>query len=47
MPELARERGRLRQVTLALVDHQVEAAYYDLWFAWEAAKSARDERQPS
>ena len=45
MPELAQERGRLRQMSLMQVHHQVEAVYYDLWFAWEAARVARDERR--
>lgn len=44
-PELRGERGRLRQMSFVQVDHEVEAAYYDLSFAWEAARFARDERR--
>ncbi len=44
-PELRQERARLREVAFAQVDREVEAAYYDLRFTWEASREARDERR--
>ncbi len=44
-PSLASERARLRQVRFEEVDAEVEAAWYDLRFAWEAAEAAHDERR--
>jgi len=44
-PELRRERGRLREVSFVQVDRAVEAAYYDLWFTWEASQHAKDSRR--
>ncbi len=44
-PALRREKARLRQVAFVQVDRDVEAAYYDLWFTWEAAQAVRDERR--
>ena len=44
-PELRAERARLRGVSFVQVDRDVEAAYYDLRFAAEAAREARDERR--
>ncbi len=44
-PELRQESGRLRGVALIQVDREVEGAYYDLRFAWEASVHVRDERR--
>ncbi len=44
-PELRRERARLREVTLTQVDRAIEAAYFDLWFTYEASQFARDARR--
>jgi alpha-mannosidase len=44
-PELRRERARLREVAFVQIDPEVEAAYYDLWFTWEAGQHARDARR--
>jgi alpha-mannosidase len=44
-PELAGERARLRQVRFEVVDREIEAAWYDLCFAWEAGEAIRDERR--
>jgi alpha-mannosidase len=43
--ELRREKARLREIAFVWVDRAVEAAGYDLWLAWEAAKFASDERR--
>ena len=44
-PQLMNERARLRGVSFVELDPAAQAAYYDLWFAWEASKSAKDERR--
>ncbi len=42
-PEKRKDRALLHATAFVRVDRQVEAAMYDLWFAWEASKHARDE----
>ncbi len=44
-PELRRERGRLREVAFVQVDPEIEAAYFDFWFTWEASQQAKDARR--
>ncbi|MGC8780912.1 MAG: alpha-mannosidase, partial [Anaerolineae bacterium] len=44
-PELRRERSRLREVAFVQVDREIEAAYFDFWFTWEAGQHARDPRR--
>ncbi len=44
-PALRTERARLREVAFVPVDAGIQAAWYDLWFTWEAARQARDERR--
>ncbi|NLD74786.1 MAG: alpha-mannosidase, partial [Chloroflexi bacterium] len=44
-PALRAERARLRGVSFVRVDREVEAAYYDLRFAAEAARETHDERR--
>ncbi len=44
-PELRRERSRLREVTFVEIEPEIEAAYFDLWFAWEASQHAGDPRR--
>lgn len=46
-PELRQEKARLKNIAIVQVDRPVRDAYYDLWFAWEASRSARDERRLS
>lgn len=46
-PELRQEKARLKSIAFIQVDRPVRDAYYDLWFAWEASRSARDERRLS
>jgi alpha-mannosidase len=43
--ELRRERGRLREVAFVQVDREIEAAYYDFWFTWEASQFTKDVRR--
>jgi alpha-mannosidase len=44
-PERRSEKARLREVAFVEIDAEIEALYYDLWFTWDAAKQARDERR--
>ena len=44
-PELRRERAFLRDAALVQVDREVEAAFYDLSFVWEASQHAPDARR--
>jgi alpha-mannosidase len=43
--ELRRERGRLREAAFVQVDQAIEAAYFDLWFTWEASQFTKDARR--
>ncbi|MCD6289975.1 MAG: alpha-mannosidase [Anaerolineae bacterium] len=45
LPELASEQGRLRWIRLEQVDEAIEAAWYDLRFAWEASQVVKDKRR--
>ncbi|HEY63142.1 MAG TPA: alpha-mannosidase [Caldilineae bacterium] len=45
LPELAGERARLRQIRIEQVDREIEDAWYDLHFAWEAGQAVRDDRR--
>ncbi len=45
LPELAGEHARLRQVRFEQIDPEIEAAWYDLRFAWETGQVLRDERR--
>ncbi len=44
-PELRRERSRLREVAFVEIDPEIEAAYFDFWFVWEAGQHAGDSRR--
>ncbi len=44
-PELRSERARLRGAALIEVDREALAAWYDLSFAWQTARQAKDERR--
>ncbi len=44
-PGMRNERARLRGVDFVRVDPEAQAAYYDLWFAWEVSRFAKDERR--
>lgn len=44
-PELRQEKARMKNIAYIQVDRPVRDAYYDLWFDWEASRSARDERR--
>ena len=43
--ELRRERARLREVSFVQIDRAIEAAYYDLWFTYEASQQVKDARR--
>jgi alpha-mannosidase len=44
-PAKRSEKARLRSVAFVQIDAAAQAAYYDLWFAWEVAQHAQDERR--
>ena len=43
--ELMRESARLRRTAFVQVDPEIDGAYFDLWFAWEASQTAKDTRR--
>lgn len=44
-PELRGEKARLKGIAFVQIDRDIRRAYYDLWFTWEASRSAKDERR--
>jgi alpha-mannosidase len=44
-PERKDDAAVLRSAAFVRIDRAIEAAYYDLWFTWEASQHAADERR--